>query len=214
VSASTSPLPDRAVVFDTVVINYFLAAGEIELLARLFGGSLTVPRVVFDPDEDDAGREEAMSELRRGLHLHRRRCGDEGCPPELRARSEQALPAFEQLPELVERATLRVVDLADEELLVYAQLRDATHVRRYGLLVGLGPGEAAVLALCVGRGWLPATDDNDAVRVAKQLLPRVAPLRIRGLLRLGVGRGVITLEEARAAHETMRNLGFWDTGRL
>jgi hypothetical protein len=77
---------------------------------------------------------------------------------------------------------LRVVDLNDDELTVYAQLRDAAHVRRYGVLLGLGPGEAAVLAICSKRGWRPATDDNDAVRVAEQLLPRVKPLRIRALL--------------------------------
>jgi hypothetical protein len=81
VSASTSRLPDPPTVFDTVVINYFLAAGELRLLAGLFGGSLMVPRAVFDPDEEDTGREEGLSELRRGLHLHRRRCEDDGAPP-------------------------------------------------------------------------------------------------------------------------------------
>lgn len=214
VSASTSRLPDQSTVFDTVVINYFLAAGEIQLLADLFDGSVMVPRAVFDPDEEDTGREEGLSELRRGLHLHRRRCEDDGAPPELRARSERALPEFERLPELASRVVLKVVDLRDDELTVYAQLRDAAHVRRYGALLGLGPGEAAVLAICSKRRWRPATDDNDAVRVAEQLLPGVKPLRIRGLLRFAVDRGAIGLDGARAIHETMRNLGFWDAGRL
>ncbi len=213
-SASTSRLPDQSTVFDTVVINYFLAAGEIGLLADLFDGSLMVPRAVYDPDEEDTGREEGLSELRRGLHLHRRRCEDDGAPPELRARSERALPEFERLPELASRGVLQVVDLNDDELTVYAQLRDAAHVRRYGLLLGLGPGEAAVLAICSKRRWRPATDDNDAVRVTEQLLPGVKPLRIRALLRLAVDRGAIGLDGARAIHETMRNLGFWDAGRL
>lgn len=213
-SATASPLPNQPVVFETVIINYFLAAGEIQLLAVLFGGSLMVPRAVFDPDEDDAGREEAMSELRRGLHLHRRRCEDAGAPPEQRARSERALPEFEGLPDLVQQGALRVVDLPDEELAVYAQLRDAANVRRYGVLVGLGPGEAAVLAICSKRGWLPSTDDNDSVRVAEQLLPGVKPLRIRALLQLAVDGGLVELGRARAIHETMRNLGFWDAERL
>lgn len=213
-SANAPPLPNQPVVFDTVTINYFLAAGEIQLLAGLFDGSLMVPRAVFDPDEDDAGREEAMSELRRGLHLHRRRCEDAGAPPELRARSERALPEFEGLPDLVQQGALRVVDLSDEELAVYARLRDAANVRPYGVLVGLGPGEASILAICSKRGWLPATDDNDGVRVAEQLLPGVKPLRIRALLHLAVDRGLVELDRARTIHETMRDLGFWDTGRL
>jgi len=163
-----------------------------------------------DPDEDDAGREEGKSELRRGLHLHRRRCEDSGAPPELRARSELALPQFEGLPYLVQAGALRVVDLSDEELHVYTHLRDAAYARRYGVLVGLGPGEAAVLAICSKRGWLPATDDNDAVRVAVQLLPGVKPLRIRALLQVAVDQDLVELDQARAIHETMRKLGFWD----
>lgn len=211
---SANASPEQPVVFDTVVINYFLAVGEIQLLADLWGGSLLVPRAVFDPDEDDAGREEGMSELRRGLHLHGRRCEDTGAPSELRARSERALPEFEKVPDLFRLGTLRVVDLSDQELTMYAQLRDSATVRRYGVLVGLGPGEAAVLAICSRRGWLPATDDNDAIRVAERLLPGVKPLRIRALLHLAVDGGLVELNRARTIHETIRDLEFWDAGRL
>ncbi len=209
-----APPPELPVVFDAVVVNYFLAAGEIRLLADLGGGSLLIPRVVFDPDESDGGREEAMSELRRGLHLHRRRCEDPGTPAEVRARSKQALPEFELLPGLVESGVLGVADLQDDELLLYAELREPAHVRRFGLLVGLGPGEAAMLTICVNRRWRPATDDNDAIRVAGQLLPGLRPLRIRALLKLAVERGNIDLPRARTIHKKMRELGFWDTGRL
>lgn len=213
-SASVSPQPDQPVVFDTVVINYFLAAGEIELLAILCGKPIAIPRSVFDPDEDNAGREEGMSELRRGLHLHRRRCEDEGAPPELRVRSERALPEFERLPALLTSGILRVVDLVEAESMLYAELRDAAAVRHFGLVVGLGPGEAAVLAICTNRGWRPATDDTDAIRVAEQLLPGVRPLRIRALLKLAVERRLIDLAKARLIHQTMRDLGFWDKGTL
>ncbi len=212
--SANAPPPEPLVVFDTVVVNYFLAAGEIALLASLCGKPLQIPRSVFDPDEDDNGREEAMSELRRGLHLHRRRCEDEGAPPELRARSVRALPEFEVLPALVGSGVLQVVDLSDAETRLYAELRDAGAVRRFGRVVGLGPGEAAVLAICANRSWRPATDDTDAIRVAEHLLPDVKPLRIRGLLRLASDRGLVDVARARVIHGTMRELGFWDTGTL
>jgi hypothetical protein len=214
VSANASQLPERPVVFDTVVVNYFVASGEIALLVSLCGKPLAIPRSVFDPDEDDAGREEAMSELRRGLHLHRRRSEDVGAPPELRERSERALPEFERLPDLVTSGVLRVVDLEASETKVYADLRDSAFVKRFGLVVGLGPGEAAMLAICAGRGWPPATDDTDAIQVAEQLLPGVKPLRIRALLRLAVERGLVDMARARTIHRTMRDLGFWDNGTL
>lgn len=213
-SADTSPPPEPPVVFDTVVVNYFLATGEIALLARLCGKPLAIPRSVFDPDEDDVGREEGLSELRRGLHLHRRRCEDEGVAPELRARSERALPEFERLPELVSAGVLKVVDLVDAETRLYAVLRDSAEVQRFGLVVGLGPGEAAVLAICANRDWRPATDDTDAIRVAEQLVPGVKPLRIRALLRMAVDGDLVDLPRARAIHTSMRELGFWDTGEL
>lgn len=212
-SVNASPLPERP-VFDTVVVNYFLASGEIDLLANLCGAPLAIPRSVFDPDEGDAGREEAMSELRRGLHLHRRRCEDEGAPPELRARSVRALPEFERLPALVTSGVLGIVDLEASETKLYADLRDAAAVKRFGLVIGLGPGEAAVLAICASRGWLPATDDTDAIRVAEQLLPGVKPIRIRALLRLAAERGVVDYPRARIIHKTMRELGFWDKGAI
>ena len=212
-SVNASPLPKQP-VFDTVVVNYFLASGEIALLASLCGTPLAIPRSVFDPDEGDAGREEAMSELRRGLHLHRRRCEDEGAPPELRARSVRALPEFERLPALVTSGVLGIVDLEASETKVYADLRDAAAVKRFGLVIGLGPGEAAVLAICANRGWLPATDDTDAIRVAEQLLPGVKPFRIRALLRLAAERGLVDLPRARIIHKTMRELGFWDKGAI
>src|SRR5271157_4384574 len=86
-------------VFDTVVINYFLGAGQIETLIAVCG-PLLVPRAVFDPDEPDDLREEAMSELRRGWHLHRRRASGSDIAPHLRARALSVLPHFARLPEL------------------------------------------------------------------------------------------------------------------
>ena len=213
-SANAPPPPDRSVVLDTVVVNYFLASGQIALLAVLCGRPLFIPRSVFDPDEDDSGREEAMSELRRGLHLHRRRCEDDSTPAELRDRSARALPEFERLPELVTSGMLRVVDLEPDELKVYADLRSAPFVERFGLVAGLGPGEAAMLAICARRGWLPATDDTDAIRVATRLLPGVQPYRIRALLALAIDRGLVDLARARSIHQAMRELGFWDKGTL
>jgi hypothetical protein len=205
-----SASPDRPVVFDTVVINYFLAAGEIRLLAGLFGGALSIPRVVFDPDEADDGREEAMSELRRGLHLHRRRSQEPDSAPDVRARSIEVLPEYEKLPELATSGLLMVVDLSETELGLYARLRDNAHVRQYGRVAGLGPGEAAILSLCHSRAWCPATDDTDAIAVARVLLPGVTPLRIRSLLMLAVDQGAVDAARATAIHERMKSLGFWD----
>ncbi|HXG25552.1 MAG TPA: hypothetical protein VNL94_01680 [Candidatus Binatia bacterium] len=213
-SDSASPPPETPVVFDTVVVNYFLAAGEVELLTQLFGQPLRVPRAVFDPDEEDSEREEAMSELRRGLHLHRRRVADKATAPELRDKSIRALPHFERLPGLFESVTIAVLDMDAAELRRYAEMRDPKLAATFGTVLGLGAGEAAMLAICENRKWVPATDDSDAITVAKRLLPGVRPLRIRAILRRAIDAGLIDLGAGRRLHQTMRELGFWDTGQL
>jgi hypothetical protein len=200
-------------VLDTVVINYFLAAGHIETLIALCG-PLLVPRAVFDPDEPDDLREEAMSELRRGWHLHRRRASGSDIAPHLKARALSVLPHFARLPELAGRGSLVALDLTDADLALYAQLRDASGVREFGLVAGLGHGEAAVLALCKSGGYCPATDDTDAIKVAASLLPGLVPLRIRALLQLAVGKGIMDRTGAVAAHKAMKLLGFWDKDDL
>lgn len=203
---------DAPVVTDTVVVNYFLAVGQIRLLTQLCGGRIYVPRSVFDPDEPDDAPEEVLSELRRGLHLHRRRTSEASAEPGA-TRSRLALPHFEKLPQLV-RGPIRVVDLTNAELLEFSRLRDPQTATEYGLLGPLGAGEAAALAIAGERNWAIATDDQDAIRVAKQLMPTGKPLRIRSLLRKAAEMGLVPLDGAKGIHRAMKNAGFWDRGRL
>src|SRR5437016_6281998 len=106
---------ERPVVADTVVANYFLTVGSFDLLCAILGGAVRVPRAVFDPDEPDDVAEEAASELRRGLRLHRQRSTDSGIGHDLRERSARALPHFETLPDLVAHGKLIALDLDTEE---------------------------------------------------------------------------------------------------
>jgi predicted nucleic acid-binding protein len=204
---------DAPVVADTVVVNYFLAVGEIQLLARLCTGVIHIPRAVFDPDEPDDAPEEALSELRRGLHLHRRRVGEELTSEPALSRSRVALPHFEQLPVLA-TGLLRIVELSDAELIVFSRLRDPQAAAGFGLVSPLGAGESAALAIASERGWQLATDDQDAIRVAEQLMPGLRPLRIRALLQAAADTGLVAIERAREIHEAIKSAGFWDKGNL
>jgi predicted nucleic acid-binding protein len=199
VSASESP--ERPVVADTVVVNYFLAVGAFDLLRALLDGAVQIPRAVFDPDEPDDVAEEAASELRRGLRLHRRRSNDRGIGSEL-------------LPNLATRGELVVLDLSGDELSTFARLRDPTFVSRFSLVAGLGRGEAAALAIALGRGYDLATDDQDAIKAAAGLSPEVQTRRIRGLLVDAADSGLVTRDKARELHAAMVRAGFWDKGSI
>jgi predicted nucleic acid-binding protein len=212
--SANESLFERPVVADTVVVNYFLAVGAFEFLRALLDGAVQIPRAVFDPDEPDDVAEEAASELRRGLRLHRQRSTDRGIGAELRERSARALPHFETLPALAARGQLVVLDLNRDELTTFARLRDASFVSQFSILAGLGRGEAAALAIALGRGFDLATDDQDAIKAAAGLASDMRTYRIRALLIHAVDNGLIARDEARALHAAMVSAGFWDRGRI
>lgn len=212
-SASES-LFERPVVADTAVVNYFLAVGAFDLLRALLGGAVQIPRAVFDPDEPDDVAEEAASELRRGLRLHRQRSNDRVIGRELRERSALALPQFETLPELAARGELVVLGLSGDELTTFARLRDASFVSQFSLVAGLGRGEAAAVAIALGREYDIATDDQDAIKVAAALAPKMRTYRIRALLVHAAESGLITKVKAREIHAAMVRAGFWDKGQI
>ena len=212
--SALEPPFERPVVADTVVVNYFLAVGAFDLLCALLGGAVQIPRAVFDPDEPDDIAEEAASELRRGLRLHRHRSTDTGIGVELRERSARALAHFETLPELATRGQLAVLDLTSNELATFVLLRDAGFVSQFSLVAGLGRGEAAALAIALEREYDVATDDQDALKVVSGFAANIETYRIRALLLHASDLGLITRDRARELHAAMRGAGFWDTGTI
>jgi len=202
------------VVADTVVVNYFVSAGAFDLLATLLGGVVFVPRAVFDPAEPESVADAAVSELRAGLRFHRRRANDDRTPLVLRQRSERALPHFETLPSLAASGRLVALDLSDDELRLFGRLRSVDYVRQFARVAGLGRGEAAALALAVNRGYGLATDDQDAIEVARGVRSELPIHRIRALLLRAVKTGLITKSRARELHSAMIEAGFWDRATL
>ena len=206
--------PDGLIV-DTVVVNYFTMLGRFPLLAQIVGGSVHVPTVVYEPsDEDIAEDSEALSEIERGRRLHLRRVADDEAAPHLRERSRAALPHFEALKGHVQSGRLIPVALTDAELRAYAEFRDRNSIRHYGLVAGLGRGEAAALAIAETRSMRLATDDQDCIKVAAGRNSMFEPVRIRQLLLLAVEHELIGRGEARSIHLSMVAAGFWDRGRI
>lgn len=202
------------VVVDTVVVNYFLSVGAFDVLAQLLGGAVYVPRSVFDPDEPEDVVDNAVSELGAGLRLHRRRTADEKIPAVLRERSERALPHFETLPSLATSGRLVALELSEDELRLFAKLRNVDYVRQFARVAGLGRGEAAALAIAHTRGYGLATDDQDVIAVANGIDPELPIHRIRELLLRAVRERLVTSSQARALHRAMIDAGFWDRNVL
>lgn len=202
-------MPEPAVV-DTVVLRYFLFVARQDLLVALLGRPLMVPRVVFDPDEGDVP-EDAMSEITRSIQVQRKAAADPGRLPTARTRGATNAERLQGIFEMHERGDAGVVDLETEERGLFARLTSDEGARSLGLRFAIQPGEAACVALAVKRGWVLATDDQDALKAIEALSPGHAYERIRRLLQRAADEGLIGEEDANDLHATMRHLGFRDS---
>lgn len=208
-------------VVDTVVLHYFLVVDRVGLLLALLDPPVGVPRIVFDP-YDGQGVDAMVSELRQNIRYEERVAqapvpnkGDDtthglesaGATAETRAERLRGMEA------LVQDDAIQVLDLTEDELDVVGRLTSREPDPSLGVLVGLGDGEAACVAVAVKRGWTLATDDGDALRVLDRLAPGHPYERIRRLLARGAAEGLVTEAEANAIHDEMSRAGFWDEVR-
>lgn len=205
-------------IIDTVVLMYFLLAGQEGLLGRLLGWPLQVPTTVYDPDDrspstQTSAQPELLSEMRDVVrhYEHAAAQAEEAEPSEHAA---QSLHRIKRVDALHDEGRLTPVEMSASERPLAAGLvgRGAAG---YGLKVPLGSGEAACVAIAYERGWTIATDDAAALQVLERLCDgQDYPYeRIRKLLRRAADEGHITPSEANRLHAEMCSLGFWDSGQ-
>jgi len=205
-------------VVDTMVLHYFLVVDRVELLLELLDPPVSVPRIVFDPD-DDQGVDAMVSELRQNIRYEERVANTpvpshgEDTTLELesaRATAETRAERLRGIEPLVENGAIQVLDLTEDELDMVGRLTSREPDPALGILVALQDGEAACVAVAVERAWTLATDDGDALRVLDRLAPDHPYERIRRLLIRGATDGLVTEAEANEIHEAMTRAGFWD----
>ena len=206
--AASSGSPDAVV--DTVVLRYFLLVDEIDLLLKLVGSPLAVPRIVSDPDEGEDTPEDARSEITRSIS-YQRRAGDDPARDEA-SRREAAANAgrLSEVVALEAAGTLVVLQLENQELDLVGRLTSPTTCKEFGLRFAVDPGESACLAIAVHRDVVLVTDDADALRALEHQRPGHPYERIRRLLILAADSKLCTRKRANEMHAQMRRLGFWD----
>jgi predicted nucleic acid-binding protein len=106
---------------------------------------------------------------------------------------------------------VHVLEMTNAELDVFERLTAEHPDDELGLVLPLGAGEAACVAIALERGHVLATDDADALRALHRLRPDHPNERIRRLLVRAGTRAIITRKEANHIHQRMREMGFWDT---
>src|SRR5262245_52452689 len=104
-----------------------------------------------------------MSEMSRSIRVQTNWAEDDKRPRHLRERHAQNAKRLRQVYALHEEGDLQVEDMTDAELLTFARLLSGKQVGQLGLLVPLGPGEAAGVAIAIARAWVFASDDSDAL---------------------------------------------------
>jgi hypothetical protein len=208
-SSPTSSGSPEAVV-DTVVLRYFLLVDEIDLLLALVGSPVAVPRIVYDPDEPAQLPDDARSEITRSISYQRKVSRDRARDDSARQEASRNAAALAGLASLYQTGRAVVVDLADDELDLVARLTSPTTCKAFGLRFPLDPGEAACLAIAVGRRLVLVTDDTDALRALEHHSPGHPYERIRRLLIRAADSRLCSRNRAKDIHRAMRHLGFWD----
>lgn len=202
-------MPDPAVA-DTVILRYFVFVDRADLMLDLLGRPLSLPRVVFDPEEGEPEHEETMSEITRSILVQRRTSNDTGRPARDREEAGKKAESLAEVRELYRSGVVAVVDLDDAELETFAKLTSASGAREAGLTFRLDAGEAACVALAIHRSWMLATDDQDALTALEKLSPGHPYERIRKLLKRAADEDRISQAETNEIHAQMTQLGFRD----
>lgn len=194
---------------DTVVLRYFLLVDQTELLLNLVGSPLGVPRVVYDPDEGDIPPD-AMSEMTRAIYDQRRRSADILQPNDVRAAADKAAQRLHAIHSLNGIGHIETLDMTNDERGTFASLTSPRAARIADLLFPLAAGEAATVAISIGRGLVCTTDDSDGLHALEVLAPGHPYERIRKLLQRAANDEQVSRATANEIHAEMRRAGFWD----
>lgn len=189
--------PVEIAVCDTTPVRYFAITGQFDLLARVLGGTVQVPRQVLDPAENADGVEALLSELGRSERYWAKR-----------SRDPDAMDCYSRLRALRARSDIRVVDLDPEEELAFAEMIGPSFLRSFGRLGRLGAGEAAVIALVEARGWAAIMDDGAARDVLQHRSPGAIVSTTRDVLRRAVGEELVDSAEATLIYADMLAKGY------
>lgn len=191
---STSEPRREPTVCNTTPVRYFAVVGHFDLLVEIFDGRVNVPREVLDPDEEPDGIAPLLSEIGQTERHFATRSSD--------------IEGWSRIRALWQRTDIEVVDLSAEEIVLFAELRSRQFTKEMGLAGALGPGEAAVIAIAVIRGWAAVLDDAAARAALSQRSPETEVWTSRELLRSAAVQGHLTSEAAESIYLEMREKGY------
>lgn len=147
-------------VIDTVVAHYFLLVQEFELLLDLLDGPAIVSRIVYDPEDHPGQPESTVSEITRNIRYEQRLARHPGSPrvgqePKANTRHLSVIRVH------VERGDVEVVDMTQGDLTTFSRLAAHDPDPALKLVLPLGAGEAAFVAIAIQGDYVLATDDVD-----------------------------------------------------
>jgi predicted nucleic acid-binding protein len=201
---STSAPQREPAICNTTPVRYFALVGRFDLLVRVLGGEVHVPRIVLDPDEEtDAVPASLLSEIGQSERYWA-----------ARASGSEALEDWSRLRMLRQRTDIEIVDLDDEELNSFAHVSGRAFALEIGLAAPLGRGEAAVIAIAESRGWRAILDDAGARNALKHRNPAAQVQTTVDLLRAAAAQGLLLTADAETVYAEMRAKGYRGPDRL
>ena len=160
-------------------------------------GTIRVPRLVFDDEDDLTGPPDLLSEIGASEQYWAKR-----------AQRAEAAEYWLRLGNLRTRSDIHIVDMELTELERYAELVSRNVQRRFRLAAKLGRGEAAVIAIAEEREWVAVIDDWEGRMVLQELSPSTRSITTRDFLRAAVFEQVIDTGAADGIYRAMLEAGY------
>jgi predicted nucleic acid-binding protein len=187
----------ETLICNTTPVRDFALVDHFDLLVRILGGEVRVPRQVLDPDEDPDGIESLVSEIAQSERYWAKRSVD-----------PEAMQNWDRLRKLRSSGDIRVVDLEDDELVAFSELVSPRYAKTIGLAGALGLGEAAVIAIAECRSWTAVMDDALARGVLLRRSPGTVVVTTRELIRRALGQDLLDSVEAQSLYDHMLARGY------
>lgn len=200
-------LHNRTLLVDAPLLQNWALVKAIDILKQLFPGGITTTDHVYQLD-DTTGR--GGNEIARTRHYYQSRCSDPKLSEHTRRVAMDAVARLDSIADIHIYGDLRITALDDSETELCNQLVSAKRSESLGLTWPIGYTAASCVAVAAARDMTLASDDGDARAALDCLSPEHPKQSTQDLLRIAVGKNLISKEKANEIHGAMCQMDLWN----
>lgn len=200
-------LHSQTLLVDAPLLQSWALVKATDKLKQLFSGGITTTDHVYQLDDTTGW---GSNEIARTRRYYQSRCSDPKLSEHTRRVAIDAVARLDGIADLHIYGDLKIAVLEDSETELCKQLVSAKQSESLGLHWPIGYTAASCVAVAVARGMVLASDDEDARAALDCLSPKHPKQSTQDLLRMAVGKRLISREKANEIHGAMCQMDLWN----